>query len=186
MNKMELAVLAMFRLGGDSKALDAEDIAMQCHKISPTTFVWRKYKNQINLELVGFAIRDAKKEKYGKLVSGSHAQGWRLTLAGQQIGRELDVANRKDSTATLPKETRARSVEEKRIEREFKRIIESVAFQEWENNSKVSEKAKQGILRINPYTSEDLLEVKKTRLALCKGLDKDVDNFIEYILTGDV
>jgi hypothetical protein len=182
---MEFAVLAMYRLGGDSKALDAEDIAMQCHSISPTTFAWRKYKNQINLELVGFAIRDAKKVKYGSLVSGSHAKGWRLTVPGQLAGRVLDDSYKQDSAGALPGKTRARSVDEKRIEREFKRVVESAAFQEWETNAEASEKARQNLLRINPYTSDDLLEVKKTRLALCRGLNDGVDQFIDYILEQD-
>ena len=64
MNRIELITLSMYRLGGDAKSLDIEDIAMEASRISPDTFAWRKYKDQINLELVGFAVRDGKKEKW--------------------------------------------------------------------------------------------------------------------------
>jgi hypothetical protein len=42
---------------------------------------WRKYPDQINLELIRVFLSDAKKKKHGLLL-GAGKTGWRLTQAG--------------------------------------------------------------------------------------------------------
>lgn len=75
-----IVVLAVFQLGGDSKYVDTEDIAIQSHQIAPGRFAWRKYLQQVNLELVRVALNDAKQKK--GLVLGSGNTGWMLTPSG--------------------------------------------------------------------------------------------------------
>jgi hypothetical protein len=169
-------------LGGGDHALDIEDIAMKCEELSPGTFAWRKYKNQINLELVGFAVRDAKKPKYGGFVSGSHAKGWRLTANGVALASKLLAnLNPKDKLKVQP--TKHRNLDENRNSRELIRVRESSAFNEWQNSNDASKPALTQLLRINSYASQDSIEVKISRLAKIIGIDSEVDTFINFIIS---
>ena len=182
MNRVEIVILAMLRLGGDSKGLDMEDVAVECHRLSPKMFSWRKYPDQINLILVANAMSDAKRSRNGELVNGGQNQGWRLTMAGQEWAQELANAN----TASQPNEPISvpefRGADGKRIKQEFSRILHSEAFIEWKDKGSVSESATNSLLKINAYTSDELLEIKKTRLARCRGITKEMDSFLKIVL----
>ena len=182
MKKYDLVTLAMQILGGDDQALDIEDIAMKCEELAPGTFAWRKYKNQINLELVGFAVRDAKKQKYGGLVSGSHLKGWRLTANGVALSKKLIVETKAQGKVEV-QPTKHRNLDVNRNNRELARIKESVAFAEWRNSSKASKSALSQLLRINAYASQDSIDVKVARLARVIGLDDEIDTFLNHIIS---
>ncbi len=180
MNRVDIIVMAMLRLGGDSKGLDMEDIAVECHIVSPKTFAWRKYPDQINLDLVANAMRDAKRDRNGALLSGGQTQGWRLTVAGQKYSQKLVDANAKPSEPhSVPG---FRGADGKRIKQEYNRIMKSDAYAEWSSGAKISESALISLLKINAYTSDELLEIKKTRLAKCRGITKEMDSFLIKVL----
>lgn len=180
MKKYELAVLAMHILDGGDIALDIEDIAMKCEDISPGTFEWRKYRGQINLELVGFSVRDAKKEKYGSCVTGTHAKGWRLTQSGVKLGKALLEAS--DSLKKVQvSRSRDNSIQTKRITAEANRVLESQAYLNWKLNKEPSKKAISQLLKINTYSSEDLINIKLSRLEKLRGFDIEIDTFLDFL-----
>ncbi len=182
MKKFELVSLCMYLLGGDSKALDIEDIAMKCEEMSPGTFAWRKYKNQINLELVGFAVRDAKKQTYGQLVTGSHAKGWRLTASGVAVAKSLK-SKLSDATNINIAPAKSRNLELNRANRELKRISESLAYMNWKNEIEVSVKDLLQLLRINTYSSKESVDIKLARLSAVTGFESEIDDFVEYVIS---
>ena len=59
----EIVTLAVYLLGGESKAIDTEDVAVKANEIAPGRFNWRKYPHQINIENVRTFLSDAKKPK---------------------------------------------------------------------------------------------------------------------------
>jgi len=180
MKKYELIVLTMHTLNGGDEALDIEDIAMKSEEISPGTFAWRKYKSNINLELVGFAVRDAKKEKYGAYVIGTHAQGWRLTSEGVRLGQEL-LSGGLQNIEVNP--TRDNTIQARRISKESTRLLDSEAYLEWTTSEKSSTKALSQLLKINTYCSEELVKIKISRLAKLRGLSVEIDAFLDYLET---
>jgi hypothetical protein len=78
----EIVAVAAYLVGGDRKPVDTEDIAMKANEIAPGRFSWRKYPNQIDLELIYKHLWDLTKEDKGAYVTGSKNDGWLLTLAG--------------------------------------------------------------------------------------------------------
>ena len=84
----EIVTLAVFLTGGDSKTVDTEDVAVKANELAPGRFTWRKYKDQINIEIVRAFLSDAKKPKYGCLLTGAGKNGWMLTEAGVQFVRQ--------------------------------------------------------------------------------------------------
>jgi hypothetical protein len=82
LTQCEIVILAVHLLGGDQHAVDTEDVAIKAHELAPGRFSWRKYPEQINLELVRVYLSDAKKPEKGGLLLGSGRTGWSLTTHG--------------------------------------------------------------------------------------------------------
>jgi hypothetical protein len=84
-------------LGGETKPVDLEDIAMKMNELAPGRFAWRKFPAQVNLKLVEDSLWDAKKLKNGKYVLKSNKEEWLLTESGtvfaRQRAQELKGAN---------------------------------------------------------------------------------------------
>jgi len=92
-----MVVYALAALGGDSRRIHTEDLAVKCHELSPESFSWTKYPMFPDKDIVRVALTDARKEQYGGLVEGRTGQkhghsaktkmgpttdGWMLTREG--------------------------------------------------------------------------------------------------------
>ena len=87
----DIAVLALYRLGGAETRVHTEDVALECFRLAQPKFSWRKYPEHPDCETVRTALEDARKPTYGKRVSrtGTAREGeWMLTPAGVQWVRE--------------------------------------------------------------------------------------------------
>jgi len=120
----ELVTVAVFLLGGDSKAADVEDIAKKVNDLAPGRFTWRKYPDQINIKNVDAFLWDAKKPKNGSFVLNVGRDEWVLTEQGLAFARKrvkdlqgIDVS-RKPMT----------SKERNWLRRERERMLASDAF----------------------------------------------------------
>ena len=85
LRQYHVVTAALHQLGGGSRAVDTEDVAVRSFELAPYLFAWQKYPEQINLELVRVALSDAKKPKNGGLTSGSG----RGQLVSQRDARAL-------------------------------------------------------------------------------------------------
>jgi hypothetical protein len=114
----EIVTLAVYLLGGDQNAVDTEDAAIKAHQLAPGCFTWRKYPDQINLELVRANLSNAKKPQNGELLLGSGRTGWSLTKAGLKWARgAVPRVVGKDLTRSRA-QSRAGSIDENRWRRE--------------------------------------------------------------------
>ena len=62
LNIIEIILITMQSLGGLQKTLDSEDIAQKANKVSPNSFTWKKYKDQIDLSLIKTILYQEKKK----------------------------------------------------------------------------------------------------------------------------
>jgi hypothetical protein len=69
--------------------IDTEDVAKRVSELAPGRFAWRRYPDQINLELVRVSLSDAKKPANGGNVIGSGHTGWMLTQRGRARAAQL-------------------------------------------------------------------------------------------------
>jgi len=97
MPNRELVVYVLYILGGDTRKVHTEDVAVKCHELFPDAFSWAKYPQFPDKDIVRVALTDARKVANGAHVEGragqgrglparSHRQpvveGWQLTDAG--------------------------------------------------------------------------------------------------------
>lgn len=177
--QFEVAAIAVYLLGGATRAIDTEDAAIKCHELAPNLFSWQKHKGQINLELVRVSLSDAKKQKYAGLLSGSGREGWRLTSRGvdwmARIGQALLATQLKD-----PKygHSKAGSIDAVRREREKNRLLASAGWQEWRASRLVDQRTAREVFRVDEYTTEKMLAIKVARLRAMFEGDEQLDPFL--------
>src|SRR5215212_5314312 len=123
----EIIVMAVYLLGGDSGFVDTEDIAVKANEIAPGRFTWRKYKEQINIQMIRVALSNAKKLENGSLVLGSDNQGWMLTESGRKL------AERKSDSLGAQDLGRNRQSPKERLwlQNERVRLLSSDAYQKY-------------------------------------------------------
>lgn len=94
----ETIALILYELGGATKRINTEELAMFAAEVDPDRFAFMlpKYRDLHipDIEKVGKALRHAKEDKYGNLVAGSTHRdpvkdGWKLTANGIKRAKEL-------------------------------------------------------------------------------------------------
>ena len=136
----ELAVYALYLLGGDSKSVHTEEVAHKCFELFPTSFSWVKYPKYPDKEIARLGLTDARKESYGALVQGRAGQGrglsaktqrcpvedgWMLTAEGIQWLKTNLTALELAAGSGQPKTHR------QKLLRQLKRIREHALFQRY-------------------------------------------------------
>lgn len=175
----ELVTWAVLLLGGDRKAIDTEDVAVKAFELAPKRFGWRKYPNQINLELVRVYLSDAKKPGKGELLSGSGSVGWTLTSKGLAWFRSARHRLLEFRTDLYDRNSKTHSVDASRRARELKRIQAMPAWVRWIHGDHVVDvgEARQ-LFRIDSYATPKVKEAKMTRLRAMFDDDDSVSAFL--------
>jgi len=116
LSNVGIVVYALYQKGGASRPVHTEDIALKAFELAPDSFSWIKYPQYPDKEVTRNALKDARKEKHGRLVTGRagrgkghpsrtgserRADGWQLTEAGvkwvmtneARLGREFQQAS---------------------------------------------------------------------------------------------
>jgi hypothetical protein len=96
-------VYCLYLAGGATARVHTEDVALKCWELYPDSFSWTKYPQYPDKDIVRVALTDARKTKYGALLSGrvegqssgsGEQEGWILTESGltwiRQYADELD------------------------------------------------------------------------------------------------
>jgi len=181
-SQVEVVTLALFRLGGAHRAIDTEDVAMEAHRLAPGRFSWKKYPQQINLELIRVFLSDAAKKK-NDFVIGSGRSGWRLTQRGLKWAEEASKTVDEFAPARDRAQSRAGSIDEQRWRRERSRIVATRAWQLWTSGVRTIPvaDAKQ-VFRIDSYAHGGLRETKITRLRAMFSDDQELIPFLDHLI----
>jgi len=172
----EIVTLAVFLLGGDSKAIDTEDIAVKANEIAPRRFTWRKYPEQINIENVRTFLSDAKKPKNGQYLVGSGKKGWLLTESGCRFARKRI---RKLDGLDLSK-SRHTATERQWIREERGRMLASDAFVKFQSGSmrSVTYQDAEAFFRLDDYVRGQARERRILRIVNTFGDDPELGRVV--------
>ncbi len=173
----EMVAVALWHLGGDQHPIDTEDVAKKVNELAPGAFTWRKYPDQINLELVRVNLSDAKLKS--KLVTGGGRDGWSLTPHGVALARE-----KAHLTEGAPERTRAErrsgSIDEVRWRRERDRVLATTAWTVWhEEPSSVNHRQASDVFRIDTYAVGRIRDLKVNRLLELFDDDPELKAFLK-------
>jgi hypothetical protein len=178
LSSIEILTVAVFLLGGDSRYVDTEDIAVKANEIAPGKFSWVKYREQINIHTVKTHLWDAKSERKGSLLIGSE-KGWMLTQAG------LDLARLRISSLKGIKGQKKKLSESERqwMRTERSRLIESPAFRKAANGQaeQVTFEEAESFFRLNNYVVGKARERKILRVLNVFGDDADLGGAVKTL-----
>jgi len=183
----DIAIYALYTLGGWQKRVHTEDIALECYKLAPSKFSWVKYPQYPDPAPTRFALEAAKKPEHGELVKGESERkktpksigGWMLTTTGiewitinkERIERYL--------SSYIPIGNRAPA------DRKLKELLNSSAYKkylEFGEQAEIShaEFAESLVCTVN--TSTEVLNDRMEQLySIAEELKKeDVKNYINF------
>ena len=172
----EIGVLSVYLLGGESKYIDTEDIAVKANELAPGRFLWRKYKNQINMEVVRKRLSDAKTD--GDLL-GSYSKGWILSEKGLQYAKEHIKALKNIDLSRAPMNKREMTLRH----REKERMLASIAYEKVISNESdyITPKEAEDFFRVDDYVTGNARREKLARIINTFGDDLELSQAIKIL-----
>lgn len=152
----------MYLLGGESQPVDTEDVAIRASELAPGRFSWRKYPDQINLELIRVYLSDAKKPDKGAYLLGSGKEGWMLSEAGVRFAlRNAQTLSDSDLSrvAMTPKQRQW-------LQTERTRLLASTAYRKHlaDDAASITRKEAEDFFRVDDYVAGQARERRIVRL----------------------
>jgi hypothetical protein len=176
----EVVTLAVYLLGGEREPVDTEDVAKRANEIAPGRFTWRKYKDQINLEVVRVYLSDAKKKAKGGYLIGSGNTGWSLSEAGLAFARE-----HADVVETLGAAEPRRNVGQDRVrqQRERARLLATEAYAKIAAGraDDLTRRDAESFFRIDSYVQGEARRRRIATIANAHGDDPELGPVIEQL-----
>lgn len=176
----EIVTLAAFLLGGASKPIDTEDIAIKADSICPGRFSWRKHPEQISLDAVRKRLWDAQsKDRDFEYVTGSERKGWMLSPRGLAFATQAAQSLPEGGTVA-----RRMSRDEQRMRsQERVRLLESSASQKYlaGKADDISLREAEQFFRVDAYVTGKPRRQKVDRLANILGNDEVLGPIIEHV-----
>ncbi len=179
LSKQDIVTLALHELGGETEAVDTEDVAIAAHRRAPVAFGWRKHTEHIDLERVRITLLH-EAESANPRLAGSVRIGWHLTPVGvawlsEHAGRVRQAAPPGAASAKVA----ARRAETRHSGAEADRLRSTPAFHAWSAGQEVSTRDAAAVFRIDHYTSERDRHLKTRRLRLLVDGDPELSAFVD-------
>jgi hypothetical protein len=174
LNNLQIAVLALYELGGDQGAADTEDIAIHVDELAPGRFRWRKYEQHINLYTVLVSLWDAQKKG---LVRGGVEKGWQLTPSGLSSALSLPNESTKKNDGTRKGLDRAAD-RKRRIETERLRTLPAAS--KYLNGEKLSLRDAEAVFRLDEYIREKRRRDAVNKMCMLFEGDEEITGFLNH------
>ncbi len=189
LSNVDIALYALYRLGGITKKIHTEEIAWESYQLSKERFCWRLPKfRQMDLPdktPVRYALEQAKKKENGQLIlgraggdAGGELEGWIFTPQGVNWVKknEKRISNGlKQKSSELPK---------RESERFIKRIKSDPFFQYFKQRNSLEESSQYmftDMLVCAPDASKSIVKQKFEQLCSNAELinDREILNFLK-------
>jgi hypothetical protein len=174
-----IVTLAVYILGGESKYIDMEDIAVKASELAPGRFAWRKYPQQINLKKVEIRLCDARNPEQGSLILGSIKKGWILSENGLIFAKENLQRLYGANLSRLPMNKKEMSLQQ----HEKERMLSSKAFLKFNTNEidLVTVQEAEAFFRVDDYVTGVARKEKLTRIINTFGDDPELGQAVKIL-----
>lgn len=181
LSNIDVALFALYKLGGISRKVHTEHIAWEAYQIAKERFSWRlpEFRDRFpDKSPVRFALEQAKKKEHGKIVTGKaggdinrpELEGWRFTPEGAEWIRKNE---RRIAKALKQKTPDLRKLEAEKFVRKLKADACFKLFQERGALDEVSFYMFTDMLGCSPDATKDIIKQKFDRLLTTAKLVND-------------
>jgi hypothetical protein len=176
---VEIVTLAVYLLGGESRYINTEDIAIKVNELAPGRFTWQKYQGQINIENVRKRLSDAMKLEQGGYILGSTKRGWLLTETGLTFSKRKVKDFKGIDLSVSPMNTKEMLWQN----REKTRMLSSKAFEKLSTNNSetVTAQEAEAFFRVDDYVTGKTRERKLDRIIKAFGDDPDLGHAVKLL-----
>ena len=190
LSNIDIALFALYKLGGISKIIHTEYIAWEAYQLAKERFSWRlpefREKGFPDKTPVRFALEQAKKKEYGKLVTGRaggdinrpELEGWHFTPQGAEWIKQNESRISKALKQTAPDLPKLVA---ERFVKQLKKDLCFISFIKNGNLNEVSSYMFTDMLACAPDAPKDIIKQKfEYFLATAKLIkDKDIFDFLD-------
>lgn len=179
LTKRQVVVVALHLLGGETRGIDTEHVAMKAFEIAPGMFSWKHYTGQVDKDLVRVLLFDARKAEFGAHVTGRVSRGWMLTEAGCEFAKE--AAKRLGSSVI--RERRQSKEDVRRVAQERQRLEATDAFEKIRSGrvGEVSAREAEAFFRLNAYITGGSRVRKLDQIANMFAEDEELSRVIRML-----
>lgn len=175
----EVVTLAVYLLGGETKRVDTEDVAVKANELAPGRFAWKKYSNQINIELIRVYLSVAKKSTTGRYLVGSGNTGWMLSQRGLEFARARATRLGGQDLSRPALDTKTQHW----IRRERARLLTDDAHQQFMQHGVegVTRQQAEAFFRLDAYVTGEARQTKLLRVLNAFGDDPELGETVRGI-----
>lgn len=179
LKSFEIVSIAVFLLGGDSRFIDTEDVAVKANGLAPGLFTWKKYKDQISFDHIRRKLTEATLSKGGRYLVGSVRRGWQLTPEGMEFARK--EVSRFDQNEM--KGVRLDGKDQMRLRLEKERLRLSRAFGKFCSGrmADITADDARSFFRVDEYVPIQIREGKILRIENNFSEDPEFSDLIRYL-----
>lgn len=130
LTNVDIVLYALYLLGGTTKKLPTETIAIKSFELAPSRFSWRLYPKYPDLEAVRLALFDARREKNGTLVMGRYGKATGKRVSDGWIFSPKGIVWIEENTQRLSRlfEMKPVTAQRTEIDKKLHRYEDSSAF----------------------------------------------------------
>lgn len=183
----DVVVFVAYLIDGHKKPVDTEDIAIKANELAPGRFNWRKYPDQINLDLVRANLKNNAKQYKGNnrtFLAGSGKEGWTLTTQGLEWVNKNKKEWLVSDLSLEPDKVRTVSIDHNRMNREQNRIKSSNAWKLWSTGDveKINTIEARAAIRLDIYVTGRMFDLKINRLKEMFENDGEIIAFLDVVI----
>lgn len=181
LSNYEIVTLAVYLLGGETQRIDTEDIAVKTNEIAPGRFAWRKYPDQINIDVVRKRLWDATKPEKGEYLFGTEKEGWLLTSKGQQFSKKMI----KQVSKNMLGGSRLTTQQRRWLKSERARLLGSQAYEKFKAgmSNRITTKEAETFFRVDDYVVGDMRKRMIKRIESAFSNDKELGKVIRVLVS---
>ncbi|MEZ5963091.1 MAG: hypothetical protein R3F56_04510 [Planctomycetota bacterium] len=179
LTKREVVVVALHLLGGATRGIDTEHVAMKAFELAPGMFSWKHFADQVDKDLVRVLLFDARKSEFGAHVTGRVSQGWMLTEAGCEFA---EAAAKRLGGGAVQQRRQSRE-DARRVAQERQRLESTDAYQKVRTGhaEQVSEREAEVFFRLNAYITGESRDRKLDQIANMFADDDELSRVIRIV-----
>ncbi len=189
LNHLEITTIVLYLLGGGTRAIHHEDVAIKCFELFPTKFSWTKYPQYPDIKPSLFALEAGRKSVNGNVIEGNTRKGWMLTSKGiEWIDRNQNkvdnILSRVETNQSqrLPTQGRSQGVIRK-PEEEIQSLRKTDAYQKYIQGVKeqIDVYDFHRFMRINQYVPSKKYEQRLEEIKLLTEKDENLKELVIFL-----
>jgi len=191
LSTVDITTIVLYLLGGGTRKIHHEDVALACWRIFPTKFSWSQYPQYPDIKPSLFALEAGRKSDYGNIIEGNTRKGWMLTVRGvewiktnikkvDEVKKIFEEQNSSNKGISITGRTLGVI---RKPEEEIANLKNTAAFEKFMNGEKISIDVYDfyRFMRINQYVPKQKYKQRLEEAKMLAESDSSLNELVKYL-----